>query len=83
MDENRGENESWPAYFRRIHDAEPTASVEVDSEPIVNQLLDELASEIEVNVEIDGDNTSLNEDDVRRVIENELERTFGDRLPER
>lgn len=77
MDENRNENESWADYFRRITGNEPTATVEVDSDEIVNGILDELAGQLEINVTIDGE-SGMTEDDARNLIENELEKRFED-----
>lgn len=75
MNENRNENESWADYFRRITGNEPVATVEVDSEEIVNDVLDGLSDQLEINVTIDGE-SGMSESDVRNLIENELEKRF-------
>jgi len=77
MDEQRNKDESWADYFRRITGNEPTATVQVDTEEIVNGVLDELAEQIEINVTIDAE-SGMNEEDVNNLIENELEKAFQD-----
>jgi hypothetical protein len=77
MNEQRNESESWADYFRRITGNNPTATVQVDSEEIVNGVLDELADQMEINVSIDGE-SGMNEADVKNLIENELEKAFQD-----
>jgi len=76
MDERRKENESWPEYFRRIHNTDHHATVEVDTDAIVNQLLEALAGEIEVNAEIEDETGGISESDVQILIENQLDKRF-------